>query len=72
MKLFEEMNREDTDPFREMAVPIRVFWNHEEKSPGLLVDQDGLGVIIFDEDGGNGLIPIIHEAQGIVDALVHY
>ena len=72
MKLLEKMNREDRDPFREMAVPIRVFGDHKEKASGLLVDQDRLGVIVFDEDGGHGLIAIIREAQGIVDAIVHY
>ena len=55
-----------------MTVPIRVFGDHEEKAPGLLVDQDRLGVIVFDKDGGHGLIAIIREAQWIVDALVHY
>tara|TARA_B100000900_G_C20364269_1_gene627652 strand:+ start:455 stop:622 length:168 start_codon:yes stop_codon:yes gene_type:complete len=55
-----------------MAVPIRIFGDHKQQASGLLVDQDRLGVIVFDEDGGHGLIAIIREAQGIIDALVHY
>ena len=72
MKLLQEMNRDDRDPFREMAVPTRVFGDHKQQASFLLVDQDRLGVIVFDENGGHGLIAIIREAQGIVDAIIHY
>ena len=61
MELFEEMDRKYANLFWEMTVPIGVFGDHKEKATRLSIDQDGLGVIVFDEYRGNGFVSIICE-----------